>query len=152
MDIQDVLIEMRWCRWWPTAQGWADAIEAAMREKDAEISGLKLVHDTWQRKAKDQSAEIERLKAEIHPDWNKLEACQQSLREHMAEIKTLNARIERDAGLLLEHMAMVRERDAEIERLREVITEASEAMRDGSDSTAWAILVAALANKETPKT
>ena len=36
----------------------------------------------------------------------------------------------------------------EIERLREAITEANEAMRNGSDSTAWAILVAALAGKE----
>ena len=36
----------------------------------------------------------------------------------------------------------------EIVELREAITEANEAMRDGSDSTAWAILVAALAGKE----
>ena len=41
--------------------------------------------------------------------------------------------------------------EAEIERLREAITEANEAMRDGSDSTAWAILVAALAGKEPPQ-
>ena len=95
MDIQDVLIEMRWCRWWPTAQGWADAIEAAMREKDAVIAKLGNGY-----------AETGRV---------------------------LDAK------------------DAEIERLREVITEASEAMRDGSDSTARAILVAALANKEEVK-
>ena len=37
---------------------------------------------------------------------------------------------------------------ADNERLREAITEANEAMRDGSDLTAWAILVAALAGKE----
>ena len=49
----------------------------------------------------------------------------------------------------------VQERDGVIERvllrelrLQEAITEANEAMRDGSDSTAWAILVAALARKE----
>ena len=49
----------------------------------------------------------------------------------------------------------VQERDGVIERvllrelrLREAITEANEAMRDGSDLTAWAILVVALAGKE----
>ena len=40
------------------------------------------------------------------------------------------------------------ERCMEYVRLREAITEANEAMRDGSDLTAWAILVAALAGNE----
>ena len=39
-------------------------------------------------------------------------------------------------------------REAEVEWLREAITEANEAMRDGSDSTAWAILVSALAPRD----
>ena len=45
-------------------------------------------------------------------------------------------------------MVEILELRAEIERLRDAITEANEAMRDGSDLTAWAILVAALAGKE----
>ena len=63
MDIQDVLIEMRWCRWWPTAQGWADAIEAAMREKDAVIAKLGNGYAETGRVLDAKDAEIERLKA-----------------------------------------------------------------------------------------
>jgi hypothetical protein len=50
----------------------------------------------------DRDAEIERLKAALPYDWNMLEACRGSLREHMAEIKRLKADNERLRGLLRE--------------------------------------------------
>ena len=50
----------------------------------------------------DAMAEIERLKAALPYDWNMLEACRGSLREHMAEIKRLKADNERLRGLLRE--------------------------------------------------
>ena len=66
------------------------------------IEDLALEIDYLRGDLAKRDAEIERLKAEIHPDWNKLEACRESLREHMA---------------------LVREREAEIERLREALRE-----------------------------
>ncbi len=46
--------------------------------------------------------ENERLKAALPYDWDMLEACRGSLREHMAEIKRLKADNERLRGLLAE--------------------------------------------------
>lgn len=43
------------------------------------------------RLLREQHAEIEQLKAALPYDWNQLEACRESLREHMAEIKRLKA-------------------------------------------------------------
>ena len=60
MTPSEVLREMRWCQQWPAAQGWANAIEAAMREKDAEIAAHLYAHVEMMRK---RDAEIERLKA-----------------------------------------------------------------------------------------
>ena len=64
----------------------------------------------------------------MNPDWDKLEACQQSLREHMAEIERLT--LQRDAqaenatqyfdranGLAIENKAL----RAENTRLRELV-------------------------------
>ena len=55
-----------------------------------------------------------------------------------AEIQRLQEAVQERDGVI--EMILLREL-----RLREAITEANEAMRDGSDLTAWAILVAALA-------
>ena len=100
MDIQDVLREMRWCQQWPAAQGWADAIEAAMTQPVAEVvhqnglpyGGIRMT------KAFSPGTKFYALPpaaaAEIQPDWDKLEACQQSLREHMAEIERLREVLE----------------------------------------------------------
>ena len=43
MNIEDVLLEMRDWKWGlsPRVRAWADAIEAAMRERDAEIERLR---------------------------------------------------------------------------------------------------------------
>jgi hypothetical protein len=46
--------------------------------------------------------ENERLKAALPYDWDMLEACRGSLREHMAEIQRLKADNERLRGLLAE--------------------------------------------------
>jgi hypothetical protein len=57
----------------------------------------------WQACAKIKDAEIQALKgqlsthqkSEFHPDWSMLEACQDSLREHMGIINLRDAEIER---------------------------------------------------------
>ena len=94
----------------------------------------------WSALPDARDAEIERLQEESADRYR-------ALRNHADE--TVRLRLEN--GRLLE---AVQERDGVIERvllrelrLREAITEANEAMRDGSDSTAWAILVAALAGE-----
>ena len=69
----------------------------------------------------------------MNPDWDKLEACQQSLREHMSEIERLKsdldewrrecrAEIERLKDMeqaYLEEVKLRLELEVEIERLRE---------------------------------
>ena len=58
-------------------------------------AAVRLLHE--------QHAEIERLKAALPYDWNMLEACRGSLREHMAEINRLKA--ERDEAVKAEREA-----------------------------------------------
>lgn len=155
MTIEEVLREMREVHTnhnIGVRHKWADAIEAAMREKDAEIERLEAKLTECDGKlgkrpcqngrcmeyvglvglAADNAeeiellrAKIERLKAEIHPDWDKLDVCRESLREHMALVQERDAEIERlreDKERLMDridgcHQSM-QEKDAEIERLK----------------------------------
>ena len=106
MDIQDVLRDIRLyaSRCPEPYVRWADAIEAAMREPVAEVVGFDYYFGARAymsvRSVKGKGYEKfppgTKLYAlppdaagEIQPDWDKLEACQQSLREHMAEIERL---------------------------------------------------------------
>ena len=102
----------------------------------------------------------------MNPDWDKLEACQQSLREHMSEIERLKsdldewrrecrAEIERLKDMeqaYLEEVKLRLELEVEIERLREVIEEADRLIERYKPVSAMKLLKAALAGKETPKT
>ena len=78
-----------------------EATREALREQSVEIERLKAL---WYADAdpeeteyaEDYYAQIDHRDhvaiskaAEMNPDWDKLEACQQSLREHMAEIERL---------------------------------------------------------------
>ena len=95
MTPADVIREMRkWAdRDYPQIGAWADTLEAAMREKDAEIEWLKNDLETAERALDAQTdfrKEIERLNQRI-------ENCQTAKRLHFAR------------------------KDAEIERLREAL-------------------------------
>ena len=97
MDIQDVLRDIRLyaSRCPEPYVRWADAIEAAMTQPVAEVvhqnglpyGGIRMT------KAFSPGTKFYTFPpdaaGEIQPDWDKLEACQQSLREHMAEIERL---------------------------------------------------------------
>ena len=98
----------------------------------------------------------------MNPDWNKLEACHQSLREHMAEIERLKsdldewrrecrAEIERLKDMeqaYLEEVKLRLELEVEVERLREVIEEADRLIERYKPVSAMKLLKAALAGKE----
>ena len=114
----------------------ADAIEAAMREPKAYIS------HTSQGDVLDWEPQFDA------PSRTKLFAFPP---DAAAEIESANTDAEAYAEIAGKMRDERDEAQSEIEWLREAITEANEAMRDGSDSTAWAILVAALAGKEPPK-
>jgi hypothetical protein len=61
----------------------------------AEVERLKAVALQAQNAAIDLAKENERLREALPYDWDQLEACRGSLREHMAEIKRLTADNER---------------------------------------------------------
>ena len=117
---------------------WADAIEAAMREPVAEVSDTQSRKILWETYAH----------AERHQPGTKLFAFPP---DAQAELLSLTEQLAARDAEIQRLQEAVQERDGVIERvllrelrLREAITEANEAMRDGSDLTAWAILVAAL--------
>ena len=70
----------------------------------------------------------------------------------MSHIEDLALEIDYLRGDLTKRDAEIETLRADNERLREAITEATEAMHDGSDLTAWAILVAALAPEDKAMT
>ena len=82
MTIDEVLREMRWCQQYPIAQGWADAIEAAMREKDAEVEAAR----EWLR----GHAEIEKAKSAEIDQWR---TTGQNLLEQMLDETKQNERL-----------------------------------------------------------
>ena len=95
MDIQDVLREMR--DFAESESGvaldsdlveWADAIEAAMREIDDEA-------EEYAEQVERLTEENAKLKAEIHPDWDKLEDTREAMREQSAEIERLREAVTR---------------------------------------------------------
>ena len=105
MTIEDVLREMRWCQQWPAAQGWANALEAAMRERDAEIQRLEADQqgpdgfDTWKDAAIDErvrrvkaEAEIEDKKASLDMMRSRLGQWETLLRQCREQKERLEAR------------------------------------------------------------
>ena len=78
----------------------------ALRLADALRDGTYLLsaeRDATEAMLRRQHAEIERLKAALPYDWNMLEACRGSLREHMSEIKRLRGLLREAREYLPEH-------------------------------------------------
>ena len=86
--------------------------------------GPKFAHP-WE---KDAAAELRRLHAEnerlreaLTYDWDQLEACRASLREHMVEIKRLQEELKEDTGVIAVWRGRTERAEAENERLREAL-------------------------------
>ena len=114
MTISEILQSLRDCDY-AECKEWADALEAAMREPVA-------YQDTWDTglfslpgdvREADRSGMVPLFRlppdaaGEISPDWNKLEACRESLREHMAETERL-----RDLADTLRQQAQIHAQEA----------------------------------------
>jgi predicted nuclease with TOPRIM domain len=68
-----------------------------------------------------QHAEIERLREALPYDWDQLEACRGSLREHMAEIKRLTADNERLTATAFQAQNAATDLAYRYQRLREAL-------------------------------
>ena len=173
MSIDKVIQEMRWweSRDYPLLGAWADTIEAARTQPVGEVgyawreastsqgthygvpfvllsetpvsAGTKLfaLPPDVEASMRDKDEELDFLRSVKESRGKELD-------EKDAEIERLNDFVSGMKGIANTQAEIIAEQNEEKERLWEVITEANEAMRDGSDSTAWAILVAALEGKE----
>jgi len=89
-----------------------DFLEKLVAKKDAAYARLKLHLETCQD-AYDRDVQV------FMPDWNLLEATQESLREHMAIIKQQEADLALWDGREQVLCDLIDEKEAEIERLKE---------------------------------
>lgn len=66
----------------------AAALQAALQQLQVALNVVVLERD-------EARAEVERLRAALPYDWDVLQSCRESLREHMVECKRLEAEVER---------------------------------------------------------